>query len=153
MSDALGLVQQVVLAMLDAEPGRAWTTDEICRRVYPKEKTIEQKHRVAVYRGIRRTPPNGTAWRFKTANVKEYKYCLYDPYNDDSSVHCEYLCHRSSRKLKYRDWKEKYPRAVAMALAAASKAREYRGAPPLRRLILDVDRGEEISPDGLGPTR
>ena len=44
MSRGAGRVQQIIRDMIAAEPNGAWTTDEICRRVYFGANVIEKKH-------------------------------------------------------------------------------------------------------------
>ena len=50
MSRGPGRIEQAIAALLDAEPDNAFTTEELCERVYPGVNRVEKKHRVAVLR-------------------------------------------------------------------------------------------------------
>jgi hypothetical protein len=45
-----GRIERAIAAALDAEPDGAFTTDDLCDRVYRGVNRIEKKHRVAVLR-------------------------------------------------------------------------------------------------------
>jgi len=50
MSKGPGRIERAIAAALDAEPDGAFTTDDLCDRVYRGVNRIEKKHRVAVLR-------------------------------------------------------------------------------------------------------
>src|SRR5215469_10407302 len=52
MSKGPGRVERAISALFDAEPDSAFTTEELCERIYPGA-AIEKKHRVAVIRAAK----------------------------------------------------------------------------------------------------
>jgi hypothetical protein len=50
MSKGPGRIERAIAAALDAEPDGAFTTDDLCDRVYRGVNRIEKKHRVAELR-------------------------------------------------------------------------------------------------------
>ena len=50
MSRGPGRIERAIAAILDAEPDNAFTTEDLCERVYPGVNRVEKKHRVAVLR-------------------------------------------------------------------------------------------------------
>ncbi|NJO53838.1 MAG: hypothetical protein HC829_02470 [Bacteroidales bacterium] len=53
MSRGPGRLELAIKAVLDGEPDNAFTTDDLCRRVYPGINKVEKKHRVSVTRAAR----------------------------------------------------------------------------------------------------
>ena len=53
MSKGLGHVGRAIAAAFDAEPDNAFTTDELCQRVYKSEWATERSKRVAVLRAVK----------------------------------------------------------------------------------------------------
>jgi hypothetical protein len=58
MSKGPGRVQRIIAAAFAAEPDNAFTTTELCERVYPDENDpwFEKKHRIAVVRAAKKLP-------------------------------------------------------------------------------------------------
>ena len=54
MSRGPGHIEQAIAGVLDAKPDDAFTTEDLCRVVYPHAKQVEKKHRVAVLRAVGR---------------------------------------------------------------------------------------------------
>jgi hypothetical protein len=54
MSRGPGRIERAVVAILDGEPDNAFTTEDLCRRIYPGANRIEKKHRVAVLRAAQK---------------------------------------------------------------------------------------------------
>ena len=50
MSRGPGRIERAIAAILDGEPNNAFTTEDLCERVYPGVNRVEKKHRVAVLR-------------------------------------------------------------------------------------------------------
>ena len=50
MSKGPGRIERAIAAILDGEPNNAFTTEDLCERVYPGVNRVEKKHRVAVLR-------------------------------------------------------------------------------------------------------
>ena len=50
MSRGPGRIERAIVAILDAEPDNAFTTEDLCDRVYSGVNRVEKKHRVAVLR-------------------------------------------------------------------------------------------------------
>ena len=71
MSKGPGRVQRIISQMIAEEPEGAWTTDEICRRVYPDGASVDKKHRVAVLRALRRMKFPSNDWRFKSVGKSD----------------------------------------------------------------------------------
>jgi hypothetical protein len=84
MSRGPGHVERAVSAILDAKPNAAFTTEELCRIVYPHAQRIAKKHRVAVLRAVSRLANRDTLGSlcseerggahvyFNTGSVKSY---------------------------------------------------------------------------------
>jgi hypothetical protein len=49
MSKGPGRIERAIAAILDAEPDNAFTTEDLCKRIYKVEE-VEKRHRVAVLR-------------------------------------------------------------------------------------------------------
>jgi hypothetical protein len=57
MSKGPGRIQRAIAAAFEAEPDNAFTTIELCERVYPDDADrIEKKHRIAVMRAAKKMP-------------------------------------------------------------------------------------------------
>jgi hypothetical protein len=54
MSKGPGRIERAIAAILDAEPDNAFTTEDLCERVYSGVNRVEKKHRVAVLRAANR---------------------------------------------------------------------------------------------------
>jgi len=52
MSRGPGRIERAIEAVLAAEPDNAFTTADLCLRVYPDAEQIEKRHRVAVLRAM-----------------------------------------------------------------------------------------------------
>ena len=52
MSRGFGQVQHEIMALLESDPWGAWTTTELCQRIY-RVQNVEKRHRVAVSRALR----------------------------------------------------------------------------------------------------
>jgi hypothetical protein len=50
MSRGPGRIERAIAAILDGEADNAFTTEDLCERVYPGVNRVEKKHRVAVLR-------------------------------------------------------------------------------------------------------
>ena len=50
MSRGAGRIERAIAAILDAEADNAFTTEDLCERVYSGVNRVEKKHRVAVLR-------------------------------------------------------------------------------------------------------
>jgi hypothetical protein len=57
MSRGKGRVQQVIAALIEANPEQRWQIDDLCAQVYPGINRIEKKHRVAVARALKGIEP------------------------------------------------------------------------------------------------
>ena len=54
MSKGPGRIERTIAAILDSEADNAFTTEDLCERVYPGVNRAEKKHRVAVLRAANR---------------------------------------------------------------------------------------------------
>ena len=63
MSRGPGRLERAVKAAFDAEPHRAFTTEDLCAYVYGNRTRIEKKHRVGVIRAARRVLQREPTWR------------------------------------------------------------------------------------------
>src|SRR5262245_12662335 len=61
MSRGFGRIQREIAALLESEPWGAWTTTELCQRIY-RIQNIEKRHRVAVTRALRGQVYPITGW-------------------------------------------------------------------------------------------
>ena len=53
MSRGPGRIERAIYDLFADHPEGAWTTEDLCRRVYPTANRIEKKHRVAVLRAVK----------------------------------------------------------------------------------------------------
>jgi hypothetical protein len=81
MGTGPGHVARAIEAAFAAEPGSAFSVDELCRRVYRGADRVEKKHRVAVLRAAKANPrliylpsylSGGTLIFFELGSVKGY---------------------------------------------------------------------------------
>ncbi len=85
MGNRIGKLERAIMAAVKAEPNNAFTTAELCARVYRDVKKIEKKHRVAVlraaetlsgklhtFRRLRGEHLGGTLVFFDARNVMSY---------------------------------------------------------------------------------
>jgi hypothetical protein len=56
MSRGPGSIERGISAAFAAEPNNAFTTDDLCRRAFPRVKRADKKHRVAVLRAAQKRP-------------------------------------------------------------------------------------------------
>jgi hypothetical protein len=98
MSKGPGRVQRVILALIQADPHGAWTTENLCVEAYPDSPSDQKKERVAVLRALKRMTLPGT-WEVGVASLS---YCLYDPRDGASSARRIYLAefHEERREQK-----------------------------------------------------
>jgi hypothetical protein len=54
MSRGPGRIERAIAAILDGEADNAFTTEDLCERVYSGVNRVEKKHRVAVLRAANR---------------------------------------------------------------------------------------------------
>jgi hypothetical protein len=83
MSRGPGRIERAIRALLDANPDRAFTTDELCEHCYPVV-AIEKKHMVAVLRAamnVLKADPDWTAERVWGDKGNRYRF-----FNRDSVV-------------------------------------------------------------------
>lgn len=52
MSRGPGRIERAILDLIDKHPEGAWTTEDLCRLIYPTANHVEKKHRVAVIRAV-----------------------------------------------------------------------------------------------------
>jgi hypothetical protein len=129
MSRGPGHVQQVIREMIEAEPNGAWTTDEICRRVYAGASIIEKKHRVSVLRSLRQIKTEIGTWSFDRVG-QNGEYCLYDCCNDQSQVRTRFIDYISKNQRHgfsiddFEQWKLKNPERVMEAIEDAASRRD-----------------------------
>jgi hypothetical protein len=97
-------VQRVILALIEADPHGAWTTEQLCRAVYPNAR-CGKKERVAVLRALKRMALPGT-WGLVQLFRAGAEYCLCDPCDDESVLRADYAQSRSGDE-SYGDWKRK----------------------------------------------
>lgn len=53
MSRGQGRIERAILDLFDKHPEGAWTTEDLCRLIYPTANRAEKKHRVAVLRAVK----------------------------------------------------------------------------------------------------
>ena len=53
MSRGPGRIERAIYDLFEGHPEGAWTTEDLCRLVYPAADRIEKKHRVAVVRAMK----------------------------------------------------------------------------------------------------
>jgi hypothetical protein len=66
VSRGLGHVALKLLSLMTEEPGKVFSTTELCHQVYPEARRIQKKHRVAVLRALRTLVARNAVdiWRF-----------------------------------------------------------------------------------------
>jgi hypothetical protein len=138
MSRGPGHVQRTILAMIEAEPHGAWTTDEIARRAYPG--TIDKKHRVAVLRALFNAKLPDTWWVGYTGVAGQGRACvLYDSCDDQSQARREHIgCSWRRRYPDFDAWKKSISHRYDAALEMAATRRKVRDASPVEKIDLEV---------------
>lgn len=100
MSKGPGRIERAIEAIFDAEQDNAFSTDDLCWRIYPGINSVEKKHRVAVTRAawnVWRRRDAVACWRsdglggmsiwydqtrvlsYAMARLKAFNYCGNDP--------------------------------------------------------------------------
>ena len=109
MSRGPGRIERTIYDLFDKHPEGAWTTEDLCRLIYPATNRVEKKHRVAVIRAMKKTTGKTddryrdlTCWQaettgrtlvlFNNANVMSYGLARLKTDNYPS-----YVCCKSSR--------------------------------------------------------
>src|SRR5262245_46150314 len=92
MSRGFGRIQREITALLESEPWGAWTTTELCQRIY-RIQNIEKRHRVAVTRALRGQVYPITGWGSMRGDHGESIVC--NQYHTESVLRAF--------------WKAKYP--------------------------------------------
>ena len=54
MSRGPGRIERAIYELFDQHPEGAWTTEDLCRVIYPTANRTEKKHRVAVLRAMKK---------------------------------------------------------------------------------------------------
>ena len=54
MSRGPGRIERAIHDLFDKHPEGAWTTEDLCRVIYPTANRVEKKHRVAVIRAMKK---------------------------------------------------------------------------------------------------
>ena len=53
MSRGPGRIERAIYDLFEKHPEGAWTTEDLCRLIYPTANRVEKKHRVAVLRAVK----------------------------------------------------------------------------------------------------
>src|SRR5215469_232136 len=66
MSKGPGRIERAIRQLFDANPDRAFITDELVEHCYPDAAYIEKKHTVAVFRAAHKVVARDANWREQT---------------------------------------------------------------------------------------
>ena len=76
MSKGPGRIERAIADILDGEADNAFTTEDLCERVYPGVNRVEKKHRVAVLRAanglVKRRDNTGCWWGENLGRTRVY---------------------------------------------------------------------------------
>ena len=81
MSRGFGRVQREIVALFEVDPDGAWTTTELCKRIYPVQE-VEKRHRVAVARALRGKIFPTPGW--SVARGREGEFIVYNAHHPES---------------------------------------------------------------------
>jgi hypothetical protein len=135
MSKGPGWVQRAIIALIEANPHGAWTTEDLCAVIYPADEPVDKSQRVAVLRAMRKMTLPGT-WTVDRLSRPGISYCLFDPCDDESETrrrHAQWVHWQD-----YADWTQQFPHQIEQAKEAAVAARKYRDASPVERLDIGI---------------
>lgn len=134
MSRGPGRIQQVVVALIEDADG-AWTTRDICGRVYAGANRIEKKHRVAVSRGLRtiRLPEN---WWVERLERQGSEHLLYNRLSIVSQITKRWL---SGFQMHPREkFVEHWSHHVDKAREDVEECRRYFDADEIGRIEIQI---------------
>jgi len=137
MSRGHGRVQQVVLALIEAEPEGAWETSVICAQVYRGANRVEKKHRVAVSRALRKTSLPET-WDIRYGGRQGGEHVLYNRLSLESTSRCLWLALFGRRHCTYEKFCEFYSHQVDNARTEVAEYRRYFEADEIGRLDIRI---------------
>ena len=142
MSRGLGRIQQAIVAMIEAEPRSAWTTTQLCERIYGA--SVERWHRVAVARALNRMklPP---LWCLSRTGKSGAEHCLYNAGDVESTLRAAFLGDPASgHAWDFAAWKERYPHRIERARNDAGEALRYHNASPIEKLNVEVNELRQV---------
>ena len=142
MSRGLGRIQQAIVAMIEAEPRSAWTTTQLCERIYGAN--VERWHRVAVARALSRMklPP---LWCRSRTGKPGAESCLYNAGDVESTLRAAFLGDPAGgHAWDFAAWKERYPHRIERARKDAGEALQYHNASPIEKLSLEVNELRQV---------
>jgi hypothetical protein len=142
MSRGPGRIQQTITELVASDPHGAWTVGQICERIYPDERRVQKKHRVAVTRALRSMELPST-WGVCMLQRRGAEYCLYDKCDEESTLRTDYLGWWKDAPIGFWSWREKWPHKVEAAARRVEKARRYRDASPIGKLDIEIAEARE----------
>jgi hypothetical protein len=142
MSRGLGRVHEVIIAMMEAEPQGAWTTTQLCERIYGT--SVEKSHRAAVARALfgMKLPP---LWCVRRTDKPGAEYCLYNAGDVKSTLHAIFVGDSAGRYAwDFEAWKERYPHCIEKARNDVDEALRYHDASPMEKLDIEVNELRQV---------
>lgn len=97
MSRGPGHIQRAIEAVFAAEPDNAFTTEDLCDRIYHGNNRVERKHRVAVLRAAKNVCTRSDSWQCWRGEKLGNPVVFLNPYNVMS-----YAMARSKSEDHYR---------------------------------------------------
>jgi hypothetical protein len=108
MSKGPGRIERAIASIFDTEPGNAFTTEDLCERVYPGINRVEKKHRVAVLRAARTLMCRRDTLAAMVCENLGQTQVLFDCTNVMSyamaRLKCEYLSNYRSKNPRISRW-------------------------------------------------
>ena len=142
MSRGSGRIQEAIVAMIETEPQGAWTTTQLCERIYGT--SIEKWHRPAVARtlGGMKLPP---LWCARRTGKPGTERCLYNAGDVESTLRAAFLGDSANRHdWDFEAWKERYPHRIERARNDVGKALRYHHASPMEKLDIEVNELRQV---------
>jgi CheY-like chemotaxis protein len=142
MSRGPGRVHEAIIAMMEAEPQGAWTTTQLCERIYGT--SVEKSHRAAVARVVcgMKLPP---LWCVRRTSKPDAEYCLYNAGNVESTLRAVFVADAASGYAwDFEAWKERYPHCIEKARNDVDEALRYHDALPVGKLDIEVNELRQV---------
>ncbi len=142
MSRGPGRIQEAIFAIIEAEPQGAWTTTQLCERIYGT--SVEKSHRAAVARALSRMklPP---LWCIRRTGKAGAERCVYNAGDMESTLRAVFMGDAGDcYAWDFEAWKQKYPQRIERARNDVDEALRYHNASPTEKFEIEVNELRQV---------
>ena len=137
MSRGPGRVQEAIVAIIEAEPQGAWTTTQLCERIYGT--SIEKSHRATVARALSgmQLP---RLWCIRRTAKPGAERCVYNAGDVESTLRAVFVGDAADcYAWDFDTWKQRHPHRIEKARNDVDEALRYHNASPTEKFDIEVN--------------